>query len=160
MDSTDTPAGELVRRYIDLWNRRDYAELEAIVSKSYVLRDPAAPGGEARGAEGAEAWLRQIVGGFPDFEIEILDLLADETTAMVELEYTGTHRGEFQGVPPTGRRVELRGMERHRVVGDRLDETRVCLDNHEFRDQLGLAFPEVLVQLPTLAWAKLTEHSG
>lgn len=155
-----TDAEAVVRDYIEMWNDRAYGRLPSIVSDSYVLVDPAAPGGEARGADGAEAWLREIVEGFPDFEIEILDSLADDTTAMVELRYTGTHQGDFQGVPPTGRSVDLRGMERHRVDSGVLQETRVYLDDRELQRQLGLTFPEVVGQLPSLVWQTLRRELG
>ena len=120
-----------------------------------MLADPAAPGGEARGAEGTEAYLRGIVEGFPDFRIEILESLAREDVVMVELEWTGTHRGTFDGLPPTGRSVALRGAEKHRVADGALQRTDVYLDSGALKAKLGLEFPEILGQLPALAWRKL-----
>jgi len=148
-------AEQLVRTFIDTWNTRDYATLERLVSESYVMVDPASAEGDAHGAEGAKAWLKEIVGGFPDFQIEILDSLSGGGTVMVELKYTGTHRGEFNGIPPTKRHVELQGMEKHEVADGHLCRSQVYLDNQALRDQLGLSLPGVITQLPVLLCKKV-----
>jgi predicted ester cyclase len=45
-------------------------------------------------------------GAFPDFEIEIVELLAEGAKVVGHFRCSGTHRGEWLGVPATGRRFE------------------------------------------------------
>lgn len=151
-----TPESEqLVQEFLNIVNTREYAKLPDVLAESYVMIDPAAPEGEVHGPAGMERWLRQIVAGFPDFEIQTLDSLASETVVMVELQYIGTHEGEFNGIPPTGRSIELEGMEKYRVTDGKLQWTRVYFHDQEMKNQLGLSFPEVLSQLPKLARGKI-----
>lgn len=129
---------QLVREYLDVWNDREYAKIPDLVSESFVLDDPAVPE-EVRGPDGLEGWLREIVSAFPDFEVTPIDVLAGEEVVMVESTYTLTHEGEFDDVPPTGREVEMRAMEKLRVEDGYVQEHRLYYDQREFLAQLGLA---------------------
>jgi steroid delta-isomerase-like uncharacterized protein len=152
-----TEAERIVHRYIEAWNDREYQRLGDLVAESYVLADPAAPGGAVHGPAETEQYLRELVAAFPDLRIEIRDSLADDDVVMVELRWTGTHEGSFRGLPPTGRAVDLTGMEKHRVADGHLQRTDVHLDGEAFKQQLGLTFPAVVWQLPTLAVGKLRQ---
>lgn len=155
MAKTTPESEQLVQEFLDIVNKREYAKLPDVLSESYVMIDPAAPGGEVHGPDGMERWLHRIVAGFPDFEIQVLDSLANESVVMVELQYTGTHEGEFLGIPPTGRSIKLEGVEKYRVADGKLQRTRVYFHDQELKDQLGLTFPEVITQLPKLARGKI-----
>jgi predicted ester cyclase len=45
-------------------------------------------------------------GAFPDFEMEIIELISEGGKVVAHFRCSGTHRGEWLGVPPTGRRFE------------------------------------------------------
>jgi len=152
-----TEAEQVVRAYIQAWNDRDYDRMRELVEESYVLVDPAAPDGAVRGPDATEAYLRELVTAFPDLHIDICDSLGGEEMAMVELRWSGTHEGPFRGLPPTGRTVELRGMEKHVVADGRLQRTVVHLDGEEFKQELGLTFPAVIGQVPTLALGEVRQ---
>lgn len=158
MAKTTPESEQLVKEFLDRSNKRDYSKLPEILSESYVMVDPAAPAGEVHGPEGFEAWLREIVRAFPDFEMQIVDSLASDEVVMVEIRYTGTHEGEFNGLPPTGREIEFQGIEKYQVAGGKIQRTRAYFHDQELKDQLGLTFPEVMGQLPTLVWGKLQQR--
>lgn len=136
MAQTTTDAEEVVRAYEDLWNNRAYSKIPEIVSESFVHRDPAV--GEVRGHDGLEAFIREIKTGFPDFQLEIINLLASEQIVMDEAKFTMTHEGEFNDIPPTGREVEFRGMAINRIEDGKLQEHRQYYDRQDFFQQLGL----------------------
>lgn len=136
MAQTTPDSEQVVRTYENLWNERDYAQIPEVVSESFVHVDPAA--GEMRGHDSLEAFIREITTGFPDFQIEILNLLASEGLVMDEAKFTMTHEGEFNGIPPTGREVEFRGMAIHHVENGKLQEHRQYYDKQDFFAQLGL----------------------
>lgn len=139
MEGTTADAERTVRDYVDVWNDGDYERLPDVLSESATVYDPGAPGGELRGRDEFEAHLRELRRGFPDFTISIGDLLSDEGVVMVEWTATGTHRGEFDGIPPTDRGVELVGMSKTLVADGKVREDRIYHDFHDFLDQLGLA---------------------
>ena len=67
---------------------------------------------ETRGefAEQSKARIRAWREAFPDFDTTIENVIAEGDWVAFHLRHTGTHLGEFLGVPPTGRRVEFRSM--------------------------------------------------
>jgi predicted ester cyclase len=57
-------------------------------------------------AQVAKRWARPFQSAFPDFEMEIVDLIAEDDAVVAHFKCSGTHRGEWLGVPATGRRFE------------------------------------------------------
>ncbi|WP_323191262.1 ester cyclase [Halostella sp. PRR32] len=138
-------AEQIVTAYVAMWNDRDYAKIPELVSESFVMYDTNAPAddipgpaGEVHGPDGLEAWIRAITTAFPDFEADIQEMLASDDRVMYEVTLSGTHEGEFAGIPPTGREIELSGMESYRVADGAVQEHRTYYDRQEFLNQLGL----------------------
>jgi predicted ester cyclase len=75
---------ELVRRLVEALNRRDLDQLDDIASGEF--------------ASVAERWIRPFRGSFPDFEMRIIDLVADADTVVAHFKCSGTHRAEWLGV--------------------------------------------------------------
>jgi steroid delta-isomerase-like uncharacterized protein len=57
-------------------------------------------------AEVAKSWVRPFRSAFPDFEMGIVALIAEEDRVVGHFTCSGTHRGDWLGVPATGRRFE------------------------------------------------------
>jgi predicted ester cyclase len=57
-------------------------------------------------AQAAKRWVSPFQSAFPDFSMEIVDLIAEGETVVGHFRCSGTHRGEWLGVPATGRRFE------------------------------------------------------
>jgi predicted ester cyclase len=83
----------LVRRFIE----------EAVVGKDPDVVDELASG---EFALAAKRWVRPFRSAFEDFEMEVVELIAEGDTVVGHFRCSGTHRGEWLGVPPTGRRFE------------------------------------------------------
>lgn len=103
-----------------------------------MLYDEPTPEGEVRGQDGLEEWIRQFTSPFPDFRVEVHDLLASEETAMAEATYTMTHEDEFDGIPSTERQVELRAMAKFVVEDGKVKEHWEYHDRRELLEQLGV----------------------
>lgn len=128
---------QIVDEYTEMWNEQDFSKIPTLVSESFIVYNSTLPEGEARGHEGLEKWMREVTSGFPDFHVEILNQLASEDTVMSEVKYRMTHEGEFNGIPPTGREVELNAMAKLRVKDDKIEEHRDYVDQQELLEQLG-----------------------
>lgn len=127
-----------VRAYVDVWNERDYSKIPEVVSESVSVYNPTAPGGEVHGRDGLEAFMRGVVAGFPDFHVAVHDVVSNDDLVMYDATLTMTHEGEFDGIPPTGREVEVPEMAKYHVVDDKVREYRVCFDQQAVFEQLGL----------------------
>jgi predicted ester cyclase len=57
-------------------------------------------------AELAKRWVRPFQSAFPDFEMEIVELIAEGDKVVGRFRCSGTHLGDWLGIPPTGRRFE------------------------------------------------------
>ena len=74
---------------------------------------------------------------FPDMHWAVEEQLADGERVLTRFVWTGTHRGEYLGVPPTGRGVSVWGMVIDRLVDGRIKETRILMDTLGLMAQLG-----------------------
>jgi len=83
----------LVRRFVD----------EVVTRKKMDVLDEVA---EGRFAAVARRWVSPFQSAFPDFAMEIIDLVAERDTVVAHFKCSGTHEGEWLGIPPTGRRFE------------------------------------------------------
>jgi steroid delta-isomerase-like uncharacterized protein len=138
MAQATTESERLVNAYVEAWNEQDYSAIPELVSESIVVYNPTAPDGVVHGHDELEAFMRGVTAGFPDFHLTILDLLADEDRVMYEAELTMTHEGEFEGIPATGREVEIREMANCYAADGRIQEYRVYFNQQDVFEQLGL----------------------
>lgn len=166
---TQSPAEteRLVREYLNLWNERRYEHIPRVVGESFVMYDPFAPRnaitgpkGEVHGRAGLEAFIRGTVKGFPDFQVDVLDLLCNDRLGMYEGRLTMTHEGDFFGFPPTGGHAEVRYMGSLRVAKGSVHEHRVYPPVREIINQLGFNVPGVVRLLPTLVVGKFRQLLG
>lgn len=152
--ATDTTQHEqLVRDYV-AWVNGDSAKVD-VLAESIDVYNPGLPGGEVHERAEYAAYLRAIRTGFPDVHFATEEVVSADDVVLVEFTITGTHDGEFKGIPPTERTVEIRGVEKFRIEGGVIHEIRVYYDTREIPEQLGLTFPTVVGQLPKLARKKI-----
>src|ERR1700746_745101 len=90
-------------------------------------------------AVAARRWIGPFRDSFPDFTMEIADLVADGEKVAAHFRCSGTHLGEWAGHPPTGRRfADVDEIYIFRVSGGKLSGAFAVEDNMERMRQLGL----------------------
>lgn len=126
---------KLNERWIQAFNERDWATEAACRTPDYVAHVSAAPG--PLDFDGWGAFMSQFTTAFPDAQIAIDGAVEERGMVASRWTITGTHRGEFQGVPPTGRQVSLAGVDFSRVVDGRIAEHWAQFDVVGVMQQLG-----------------------
>ena len=127
----------IVREHMETENRHDYvATIETFHHPRYEL---VGTGDVYDGREEVERYFDETRTAFPDQRNEILELHHGDDAVLVEAMLYGTHEGPFRGLPPTGRRFEMRFLavfvfEEHRLVCE-----RVYFDSATILRQLGIA---------------------
>ena len=91
-------------RRVDLCGR--YLAADRIDEQDYGM-----PDGAANGHEGFRRVLEPFLDAFPDLHLAIQFIVADGQKLVVFLETTGTHRGAFMGLAPTGKRFKVHGVD-------------------------------------------------
>src|SRR5271167_4617707 len=76
--------------------------------------------GQGPGLDGLKDILRAMRSGFPDIVFSIEEQITEGDKVASRFEWTGTHKGEFLGIPATGRPVRVWG-----IVIDRLESGRI-----------------------------------
>ncbi|MDQ6836000.1 MAG: ester cyclase [Actinomycetota bacterium] len=101
-----------------------------------VDHDPAP--GQGPGREGFKAFFTELTTAFPDAHIEPAHLVADDEHVAIAYTLTGTHEGNFSGVAPTGRKIEVRGVQIGRFEGGKIAERWGSSDELGILKQLGV----------------------
>jgi steroid delta-isomerase-like uncharacterized protein len=124
-------AEQFYRDYNGLCNAHRFDELGAFVATDVVVNDA------AQGLDAYVAGLKDVVRAFPDYRWNLRHLLINGTWLTARFLDTGTHRGEFLGVPATGRAVSLQELAVYRLEAGRIAEVWVTADNHSLLAQLS-----------------------
>lgn len=113
----------LYYRYCEAWNERNLAALEGFIPSDGGLIHDSAGFLEVRGSpELAKKELEAMSRAFPDFHFTVGDVIAEDDKVVGRWTLTGTHGGEYKGIPATNKKVKMWGIEIFRVVGDKFVE--------------------------------------
>ena len=99
---------KIVRLYQEIYYSDNLERLTKVVSED--LLTPNIMPGILHGMEGAKAAHRIMLAGFPDYQTIIEDIVAEGDKVCARIKMTGTHSGEFMGIPATMKRITFTGM--------------------------------------------------
>jgi predicted ester cyclase len=100
------------RRWIQVFNERDDAAEADVRGPDYVAYAPASLEPAPLDSEAWTHFLSGFVEGFPDLRITVEAAVGEGDLVAQRVHFEGTHTGEFQGLPPTQRRVSFSGRSR------------------------------------------------
>lgn len=121
----------IVRRFYDeLWNRWQLEVADEIVAETIEFRGSL--GKSIRGREDFKAYVEALQRAFPDWRNTIDEIMAVGDRCCTRMTWTGTHRGPFDGIEPTGARVEYCGAAFFHITSGVIDEAWVVGDTDAF----------------------------
>jgi steroid delta-isomerase-like uncharacterized protein len=124
------------------WNSHDAGAVAGFYTSDATVRDSADPDNPAVGSEAIKARAAAILNAFPDAKLEMRSISVDGDRVTHEWAFTGTHDGEFLGVPATGRPTRNIGASVERMNDEGLTtEETAYWDAAIFLRQVG-ALPE------------------
>jgi hypothetical protein len=111
MNNWQTAQRELITRYFDeVWNRGHVEVLDELLDPQYLNHSPG--GGTPRpGPADLKPIVQAVRRGIPDVHYEVLDMVMEPGKVAVCTRLTGTHEGDYFGIAPTGRRIDVRQMQ-------------------------------------------------
>jgi steroid delta-isomerase-like uncharacterized protein len=128
----------VIRRFLEeIFEGGNLELVDELFAPDYVLHDPSVPG-EVEGPEAMKQYINMYRTAFPDTRFTVEDQLAEGDEVVTRWTGEGTHEGELMGIPPTGQRVTVTGIEFDRVSGGKMQETWVNYDALSMMQQLGV----------------------
>jgi predicted ester cyclase len=118
-------AQSLAERFASTLSAHDIDAFAALFSESYVNHQVSAAAPAPAGVspkQGSVAFFKARLTGLPDLTVAIEALVADKDRVAASFVYTGTHRGLYFGVAPTGRALRFTSCDIFRVQGDEIVE--------------------------------------
>jgi predicted ester cyclase len=129
----------VVRRFVEeFWNQGHVAVADELLSVHATI---VLPGMEPLSLDGLKTFALTFRSAFPDWFSTVEALVIDEDRVAEYWTGRGTHRGEFQGIAPTGRRVTVPGFVLYRLASGKITEFRGLFDRLSLMQQLG-AIPD------------------
>jgi steroid delta-isomerase-like uncharacterized protein len=123
----------LIRESVEAFNAGDMAKLLSVAAPDHYAEMPEPLQGRETWQQGYELVKR----AFPDLKIRVDDLVAAGDKVALRLTLSGTHQGEFQGIPATGRTISYVSHEFYRVADGLVAEEWICSDMASLFSQLS-----------------------
>jgi steroid delta-isomerase-like uncharacterized protein len=112
--------------------------VDEVVAPNAVTHDPAQPE-DVRGPEGVKQQIKMYRAAFPDLQFTIEDAIVEGDKVVLRWSSQGTHRGDLQGLAPTGRTGGTTGISIDRFEDGKIVESWVNWDTLGLMRQLGAA---------------------
>ena len=129
----------LVRRFTEeVFGKRNPAAIDEFLADDFVLH--AAPPGVTPDREGYKQWINTVFAAFPDLQSTTEDKIAEGDKVVLRVTNHYTHKGEYMGIAPTGKRVTVTAIIIQRIEGGKIVEMWHEMDALGLMQQLGV-FP-------------------
>jgi steroid delta-isomerase-like uncharacterized protein len=126
---------QLTQSFYDAVNAGDMDAAMALVAEDFVDHEefPGIPPTR----DGVRQFFEMSREAFPDLRMDVDDILVDGDKVAVRMHMSGTHKGDFMGMPASGRRFSIAGIDVLRVVDDKAVEHWGVMDTMAMAQQLA-----------------------
>ncbi len=122
-------------KFAEAVNTEKYELFNEVVAADSVDHDPGP--GQVPGPEGYRALFTQMRSAFPDMKVELAAVVADEEAIAFAYTFTGTQQGSLMGVPATGKKVTIRGLQISKFRNGKMVERWGSSDQLGMLQQIG-----------------------
>ena len=132
---TDSYKNIVRRGFEEGMNRQNFSLFEEYLAPDYTNHNLPAP---VPGPQGFILVVKGFYSAFPDFQVTLEDIVAEGNLVSTRGYFTGTHLGDFQGIPATGKTFKVNYTDLWRGENGKLVENWVQLDMLGLLQQLGV----------------------
>ncbi len=125
------------RFHLELFQHGNFAVADELIAPDFVLHSPGLPPTLPPGPESAKQFATMIRTGFPDLQITHHDTFSAGDKVVIRWSARGTQTGEVMGVPPTGKQMQVTGIDIFRIADGKLVEFWQNWDQLGMLQQLG-----------------------
>jgi steroid delta-isomerase-like uncharacterized protein len=128
----------IVQRYVDeIQNEHNLDAIESIFSSDFIDHMDTY-GGLFQGLDGLTQGYSQLLTAFPDLQMTVQELIAEDDKVVVYKTGSGTHCEEYQGIPATGKKIEFTNIYIFRIKDKKIAEYWGLYDEYGVKRQLGV----------------------
>jgi len=128
---------QFMRQFVEeAINKKNLDAIDELVAEDFVEHVPFP--GQGPGREGLRQVLAAFLSAFPDIRWTLEEQIAEGEKVVSRFTMTGTHRGDFLGIPPTGKSVNIWGVVIDVVRDGKFAESRIIMDTLGLMQQLGM----------------------
>lgn len=127
----------LIRYYDEIWNQGRLEVCDELIASDYVNHSAPLPD-LPPGPEGLKQTVAAVRRAFPNVHYTIEDMVIGRDKAALRVTMRGTHRGEFLGMAPTGRQIEVQELQIEHLRDGRIVAHWHQIDDLVLQRQLGL----------------------
>jgi steroid delta-isomerase-like uncharacterized protein len=127
---------DIMNRFVQFINTADEKLATELVSTDAIFYVPGSPE-PMRGPSGYLAIIGMMRGGFPDIQWTLDDAVIEEDKIAARYTMRGTHKGQFFGVPPTGKTIQVQSMAFYKLSGGQFVEEYGLPDMLSLLQQIG-----------------------
>ena len=120
----------------EIFNRKNLGYIDAFYAPDVV--DHSAPPGLPPGIEGVHLKIGMFTNAFPDLNLTYAYVIAEGDMVAGRFTLTGTHQGDFAGLPATGKQVSVTGHDFVRIVDGKVTDHWLEMDTMTMMQQLGV----------------------
>ena len=126
----------LVREYIEqVWNRGNLAALHELTVPDFEYHLGGQP---PRDRAAMRQFIQSVRTAFPDWRVAVIDFVEQDARFAARWEGEVTHQGPFLGIPATGKRARVCGINIYRIEEGRIAEEWEQMDSVGLLQQLGV----------------------
>ena len=127
----------LTRQLVEeVLNKGNMSRADEIIAANFIEHEELPPE-IPPGREAPKLMFTMLRSAFPDFKATIKQLIAEGDKVVLYMTWTGTQKGEFMGVPPTGKRISIDVIDIVRIAGGKYVEHWGVMNSMAMMQQLG-----------------------
>jgi steroid delta-isomerase-like uncharacterized protein len=139
---TRDPVDDNIKMYSHAWdeivNKGNMKMFDSAFSPSVIYDNVTT---HIEGLAGVKKYFGEYVTGFSNREFKVLEIYGQGERVIKRWSFSGTHTGEFAGMPATGRKIIVEGVTIARIIGGKIAEERDYSDDLGMMQQLGAIPP-------------------
>jgi len=121
----------------DIWDNGTLARVDEVLSSSFVRHGPTSLEGDITGREGVKQLVTMYRTAFPDLKVPIEQQVVQGNLVVTRWTARGTHGGDLQGIPPSGKRIAVQGIVIDRIENGQIQEEWAVYDSLGLMQQVG-----------------------
>jgi len=134
---SDTNKNVIRRLFDEVWNKGHQPVADELFAQNYSHHDSSTPD-LGRGPESEKKRVALYRNAFPDIRLTIEDIISEGETVTARWSCHGTHKGDLNGIAPTGKQFTISGISIARFANGKMTEGWVNWDAVGMMQQLGI----------------------